>query len=73
MGNRSGCLICGKPLEYYDTEREMTCAICGKRFPSAAGCVDGHYICEAGYRDDSGILPQKRFQKSHHNGAGDDG
>ena len=46
MGNRSGCLICGKPLEYYDTEREMTCAICGKRFPSAAGCVDGHYICD---------------------------
>ena len=47
MGNRSGCLICGKPLEYYDTEREMTCAICGKRFPSAAGCVDGHYICDS--------------------------
>lgn len=46
MENRSGCLVCGKPLEYYDTEREMTCSICGERFPSAAGCVDGHYICD---------------------------
>lgn len=46
MGNRSGCLICGKPLEYYNAEREMTCAVCGKRFPSAAGCVEGHYICD---------------------------
>ena len=24
MENKSGCLVCGKPLEYYDTEREMT-------------------------------------------------
>ena len=46
MENKSGCLVCGKPLEYYDTEREMTCSICGGRFPSAAGCVDGHYICD---------------------------
>lgn len=46
MGNKNGCLICGKPLEYYDAEREMTCCFCGEPFLSSAGCVDGHYVCD---------------------------
>ena len=40
------CLICGKPLQYGTTEREMTCAYCGETFLSSASCADGHYICD---------------------------
>ena len=40
------CLICGKPLVYFDKAREMTCAICGKTFLSYASCEDGHYVCD---------------------------
>jgi len=40
------CLVCGKPLRYYEQEREMTCAVCGQTFLSRADCEDGHYICD---------------------------
>ncbi len=38
--------MCGKPLRYFETEREMACSACGKIFPSNASCEDGHYICD---------------------------
>ena len=43
---RGGCLVCGKPLQYFETERELTCSLCGKTFSSSASCVDGHYVCD---------------------------
>lgn len=39
------CLICGAPLEYLDTEKEMECVLCHKKEPSNARCQKGHYIC----------------------------
>ena len=27
-GKRGGCLICGKPLVYYETGKRMKCSIC---------------------------------------------
>ena len=45
--NQGACLVCGKPLKYYETEREMTCVGCGKVFLSNASCTDGHYICDS--------------------------
>lgn len=41
------CLVCGKPLQYFETEREMRCSACGKLFWGNACCTDGHYICDA--------------------------
>ena len=33
MGQKEGaCLICGEPIVYYETSREMNCEICGKSF-----------------------------------------
>lgn len=47
MDNKRGaCLVCGKPLQYFETERELTCALCGKTFSSSASCMDGHYVCD---------------------------
>ena len=40
------CLVCGKPLVYYNEAREMTCEFCHKTFKSHASCVDGHFICD---------------------------
>ena len=47
MANRRGaCLICGKPLIYYDTAREMECSICHEKFENNVSCEDGHYVCD---------------------------
>ncbi len=40
------CLICGKPLVYEHTMREMTCSICRRKFLGHASCEDGHYVCD---------------------------
>lgn len=40
------CLVCGKPLWYEVTEREMICVSCGKTAMSNASCEEGHYICD---------------------------
>lgn len=40
------CLLCGKPLIYYETAREMECALCHQTFQSRAACEDGHYVCD---------------------------
>ena len=44
------CLVCGEPLVYYETAREMTCVYCGRPFPSNAACEAGHFVCDAGRR-----------------------
>ena len=41
------CLVCGEPLVYYETAREMTCVYCGRPFPSNAACEAGHFVCDA--------------------------
>ena len=41
------CLVCGEPLVYYETAREMTCVYCGGTFPSNAACEAGHFVCDA--------------------------
>ena len=45
--DQGACLVCGQPLQYYEQEREMTCARCGKHFLSRASCESGHYICDS--------------------------
>ena len=43
----NGCLICGTELEYFDSEREMVCSVCGRKSMSRACCPKGHYVCDA--------------------------
>lgn len=42
----TGCLLCGKPLEYFSPARELVCVLCGKRAESNAACEDGHFVCD---------------------------
>lgn len=40
------CLVCGAPLRYYETAREMECVYCHGTFLSNADCEGGHYVCD---------------------------
>ncbi len=40
------CLVCGKPLKYYDVAQKMKCVVCHDEFESYASCEDGHYVCD---------------------------
>jgi uncharacterized protein DUF5714 len=45
--HRSGCLVCGRSLEYLRQAEPMTCARCGAVHASAARCEGGHFVCDA--------------------------
>lgn len=40
------CLVCGRPIVYYESARKMECVMCHGVFDSHAGCEDGHYVCD---------------------------
>ena len=44
--NVGACLVCGKPIVYYESARKMECVMCHKEFESHASCEDGHYVCD---------------------------
>ena len=44
------CLVCGQPLEYFETGKEVVCHICGKEEVGHSVCTDGHYVCDACHR-----------------------
>lgn len=53
--HRSGCIRCGKPLQYFDDRRTLKCGFCGKAFETEVACEDGHYVCD-------GCHSQKGFE-----------
>ena len=40
------CLVCGKPIIYFDKAKKMECIMCHKTFESYASCEDGHFVCD---------------------------
>lgn len=46
MNNATGCLICSKPLEYFDQVKKLACAMCGNLYETNAACEGGHFICD---------------------------
>ena len=43
---RPDCVLCGKPLLYFQEEKLLECAICHKVKPANAACEDGHFVCD---------------------------
>jgi len=43
---RTGCVVCGKPIEYRTEITVYTCHLCKKRYESNAVCENGHYVCD---------------------------
>lgn len=40
------CLVCGKPIIYTETAKEMECVMCHRKFESYASCEEGHFVCD---------------------------
>lgn len=43
---RSGCMVCGAELVYFEAHREQTCHYCGQRLQANAACARGHFVCD---------------------------
>ncbi len=50
MPERTGCLICGKDIEYLVTPELLRCEYCGKEYEAESRCRGGHYVCDACHR-----------------------
>ena len=47
LQRKTGCLLCGKPLVYFDQTRPLRCAVCGKETEANCSCEDGHFVCDS--------------------------
>jgi hypothetical protein len=47
LAPKSGCLVCGAVLTYFEAPRDLACAVCGAVFPADASCDAGHFVCDA--------------------------
>lgn len=47
MQHKSGCMLCGKELRYFDQPEEGRCVFCHGTFTTQAKCIDDHYVCDA--------------------------
>lgn len=45
-GEKKNCMICGKPLVYFQEEKLLECRICHQVRPANAACEDGHFVCD---------------------------
>ena len=43
---KKNCLVCGKPLIYFEEEKLLECRLCHQRKSANAACEDGHFICD---------------------------
>ena len=46
FGSKENCIICGKPLVYFNEMKMLKCSICGKVKAANASCEDGHFVCD---------------------------
>lgn len=45
-GHSNDCVICGKPLVYFNETKPLRCEICHQEKPANAACEDGHFVCD---------------------------
>ncbi len=50
---KSGCMVCGEELVYFEVDRKSTCYYCGRLLISNACCPNGHFVCDACHRADA--------------------
>jgi MoaA/NifB/PqqE/SkfB family radical SAM enzyme/SAM-dependent methyltransferase len=50
---KSGCVVCGARLEYFDKEHTEVCHYCNKSFNANAVCVNSHFVCDRCHSQDA--------------------
>jgi len=50
---RSGCLVCGAELLYFQSNRNLSCHYCGRSLPANARCAKGHFVCDSCHSADA--------------------
>lgn len=50
---QSGCMVCGTPLNYLETEERHGCAFCGAQQAANATCTQGHFVCDTCHAQDA--------------------
>ena len=53
LKRRAGCMVCGAPLVYQQTESQAPCAYCGRAMDANAVCANGHFVCDACHSKDA--------------------
>ncbi len=51
--HRSGCMVCGAELLYFDVERTLSCSYCGRTLRANARCAKGHFVCDSCHSADA--------------------
>ncbi|MBN2706305.1 MAG: methyltransferase domain-containing protein, partial [Deltaproteobacteria bacterium] len=49
---KSNCMVCGAPLQYFLIEEEHSCHYCGRRISANAVCSNGHFVCDQCHLED---------------------
>lgn len=57
--HESGCLVCGRELEYRQQPVQATCIYCGASADTYVNCPEGHYVCDDCHRADALALIRK--------------
>jgi hypothetical protein len=48
--HKTGCLVCGAELIYFETNQDRTCYYCGQIAQANAQCTHGHFVCDQCHR-----------------------
>lgn len=51
--HRSGCMVCGAKLIYFETNQDNACHYCGQVLPANARCINGHFVCDSCHSTDT--------------------
>lgn len=51
--HRSGCMVCGAKLIYFETNHNETCHYCGQIMPANTQCAEGHFVCDSCHSADA--------------------
>lgn len=62
--NRSGCVVCGRPLVYAESSKERSCHYCRAAGATSVACTEGHYVCDICHSASANELIERTCRES---------